>query len=84
MQQWNVIRFRKENNLSQEKMAEILQINVTTYLRKELGKSLFNADEMFFLAAFFGKKLEEIFLPSDSINNRISEIESIKNRKEVI
>lgn len=61
--QWNLIRARKERKLSQEHLAALLGIHVTTYGMKERGELQFTADEMFTLKAFFGKKIEEIFLP---------------------
>ncbi|BAK15811.1 predicted transcriptional regulator [Solibacillus silvestris StLB046] len=64
--QWNLLRIRKENKLSQAKMAEILKIDYTTYHNKETGKSKFNADEMFLISNLFDLPIEDIFLPTDS------------------
>lgn len=63
--QWNLIRIRKENGLTQKKMAEILGIAADTYGMKERGKLQFTQDEMFFLSRYFNLPLEVIFLPRD-------------------
>lgn len=64
--QWNLLRIRKENKLSQAKMAEILKIDYTTYHNKETGKSKFNSDEMFLISNLFNLPIEDIFLPTNS------------------
>jgi DNA-binding XRE family transcriptional regulator len=69
--QWNLIRLRKENILTQKQVADRLKINLNTYIRKENGESQFKANEMFILSKLFGKRIEEIFLPTDCINNAI-------------
>ncbi|KGR89342.1 helix-turn-helix transcriptional regulator [Lysinibacillus odysseyi] len=61
--QWNLIRIRKERKLSQEHLATLLGIHIATYGMKERGELQFTADEMFTLREFFGKRIEEIFLP---------------------
>jgi len=67
MKQWELIRLRTENKLTQIKMSKILKVNVTTYNSKENGKIPFNANEMFIIGNYFNKSLEDIFLPNDSI-----------------
>lgn len=67
--QWNVLKLRKENNKSQSEMAKILGIHHTSYGRKELGKVVFTADELFTLSRYFGVKIDDIFLQTDCINN---------------
>lgn len=71
--QWNLIRFRKESDLTQKQIADMMGINLTTYIKKENGESQFKANEMFFLRNLFGKRIEEIFLPTNCINNAISD-----------
>lgn len=61
--QWNLIRLRKEAGLTQPDMAKILGISVTTYSSRERNVFPFEADEMFALSDYFGKSLDEIFLP---------------------
>lgn len=63
--QWNLIRIRKENGLTQKKMAEILGIGIDTYGKKERGILQFTQDEMFSLSRYFNLPLEEIFSPRD-------------------
>lgn len=67
--QWNLIKLRKEHNLSQKDIADALQINLTTYINKELGKSQFKANEMFTLRNLFQKRIEDIFLQTRCSNN---------------
>lgn len=62
--QWNLIQLRKENNETQEEIANFLGISTTGYREKELGKSQFKSDEMFMIADHYSKKIEDIFLPS--------------------
>ena len=64
--QWNLMRIRKENNLTQVKMAEILNMDYSTYNKKENGKSKFDSDEMFLISCLFDKPMDEIFLPTNS------------------
>jgi len=69
--QWNLIRLRKENNLTQDDLAKILSLNITTYQNKETGKSSFRDYEMFLLKSYFDKPIEEIFLPTKCTDNAI-------------
>lgn len=72
MMQWNLIRLRKENNLSQSDVAELLNISVSAYQNKESSKSSFRDYEMFMLSKYFDKTIEEIFLPPNCIDSAIS------------
>lgn len=67
--QWNLIRLRKENEFTQKQIADLLDINLTTYINKESGAYQFKANEMFILRDLFKKKIEEIFLPTKCIND---------------
>lgn len=69
--QWNLIRLRKENNLTQNDVAKILNLNISTYQNKETGRSSFRDYEMFLLSKYFNKSLEEIFLPTNCTDNAI-------------
>lgn len=69
--QWNLIKARKERKLSQEHLATLLGINKTTYGLKERGQLQFTSDEMFTLQAFFGKRMDEIFLPRNLGNTEV-------------
>lgn len=62
--QWNLIMLRKENNETQQNLAELLNLSTTSYREKETGKTQFKGDEMFIIAEHYGKKIEQIFLPS--------------------
>ena len=62
--QSKLIILRKRRNVTQEELAEYLHISKKTYNSKEKGISKFTCDEMFALGVFFGRKLEDIFLPS--------------------
>lgn len=64
--QWKLMLLRKENRITQRKMAELLEVDVTTYQNKESGKTKFNVDEMFVISKLFNLPMEQIFLPSDS------------------
>lgn len=75
--QWNLIRLRKEQGLSQSDLAKVLSINVSTYQNKETGKSSFRDYEMFIISQYFDKTIEEIFLPLDCINNAIKERQEV-------
>lgn len=65
---WELIKLRKTHNISQEKMAKILDINASTYSKKENGKNDFKSNEMFIVARLFNKRLDEIFLPRNISN----------------
>jgi len=69
--QWNLIRARKEQGLSQADLAKLLNISVSAYQNKETGKSSFRDYEMFIISQYFDKTIEEIFLPSNCINNAV-------------
>lgn len=71
MKQWKLIRWRKESGLTQKKMAEILGIDISTYYMKENGRLQFNANEMFTISELLDQKIEDIFLPSNSIMSGI-------------
>lgn len=67
--QWNLIIIRKEKGLNQEDVAKTLGISTDAYGMKERGKLQFKADEMFTLSNYFGKRIDEIFLPANFGNN---------------
>lgn len=62
--QENLLILRKNNNITQEELANKLGISTKTYGYKESGKTEFTMNEMFIIAKFFQKPVEEIFLPS--------------------
>ena len=56
---------RAKNNISQKKMANALNITVSTYNRKENGLRSFLVEEAREIATFFNKGIDEIFLPTE-------------------
>lgn len=66
--QSKLLLIRKENNITQAYLANILGITSKQYSAKELGKAKFNGDEMFKIADFFNKKVDDIFLPTTHQN----------------
>ena len=61
--QWKLEELRELNGDTQEQMANLLNINTTSFRNKEKGDTEFKATEMFIIAKHYGKTLEEIFLP---------------------
>jgi|SRR5699024_1259245 len=74
MQQEKLASIRRSRNISQREVAEVVGIATETYNNKELGKTQFKASEMFIIADFFGKTVDEIFLPP---NFMIREVEKV-------
>lgn len=62
--QEKLIRLRKVYDVTQKELADYLKINIRTYKNKEKGKTQFTSDQMFQLALYFKKPIEDIFLPS--------------------
>lgn len=61
--QGKLILLRKERNINQQELADLLHISLKQYSYKENGKSVFNGDEMFAIAHYFDLPIEDIFLP---------------------
>lgn len=80
MRQWNLIRFRKEAGLTQEEFSELVKIKLSPYRLKESGKVDFKSTEMFRIARFFGKEIEDVFLDLNSTENGNYVEKSIENR----
>lgn len=72
------MRIRKENKLTQVQMAEILNMDYSTYNKKENGKSKFDSDEMFLISCLFDLPMDDIFLPTNSniVGVKLEEIKS--------
>lgn len=68
--QGKLLLLRKEGGHSQADMAKLLGISLTSYGDKERGHKAFLSDEMFILADFFNKSIDDIFLPRESPNKR--------------
>lgn len=73
--QWELIKLRKIHNMNQEELAEVIGITPGSYRNKESGKTQFKADEMFLIARYFDRKIEDIFLPGECISNAVEEAE---------
>lgn len=58
-----LIGLRKEHGDSQKQLAGFLGISEEAYRNKELGKSQFKMNEMFFIANRYNQSIENIFLP---------------------
>lgn len=62
----NLILLRKNNNITQKKLAILLQISEVQYGKKEKGIAEFTQDEMFQIADYFNLKVDDIFLPRNA------------------
>lgn len=62
---------RRSKKITQEDMAKLLNIDVRTYQNKEKGVTQFKQNEMFIIAKFFNKKIDEIFLPTNFENREV-------------
>lgn len=67
--QSKLILLRIENKVTQERLATLLKIDVSTYRKKENGLNEFKLTEMFIVASYFNKTLDEIFL-NRNVTNR--------------
>ena len=77
-----LIILRKTENINQKTLADLIGITQKQYSCKENGKTKFNGDEMFKIANFFGKKIEDIFLPSYHQNGDKKTTKEPKKEKE--
>lgn len=64
----NLILLRKNNNVTQKKIANLIGISEVQYGKKEKGIAEFTQDEMFIIANFFEKTVDDIFLPRKATN----------------
>lgn len=69
--QTKLILLRKKRNVTQKELAEVLGITTKQFSSKELGKTRFNGDEMFIIAKYFKKKIDDIFLPTTHQNGEL-------------
>lgn len=68
--QENLINLRKSRGVTQDTMAKYLKIAKKTYGNKEKGITQFTSDEMFAIARYFKRSIEDIFLPSTYQNGK--------------
>lgn len=66
--QSKLLVLRKENNITQKELADILGITVKTYGLKERGIGVFDSDEMWKLSRYFKIPMDQIFLPRSHHN----------------
>lgn len=62
--QWKLEEIRELNNDTQEELANLLNINTTSYRNKEKGVTEFKSSEMFIIAKKYNRNIEDIFLPT--------------------
>ena len=60
--QEKLIILRKQNNITQKELADLIGITTKQYGLKENCNCKFNGDEMFMLADYFHLKIEDILL----------------------
>ena len=66
--QRNLLVLRETEGYTRSQLAKLLGISLKTYSQKERGISEFTQDEMFTLSCFFGKNIDQIFLPRGNQN----------------
>ena len=57
--------------VTQSSMAKLINVDLRTYQNKERGDTQFKQNEMFTIAKFFDKKIDEIFLPTDFMKREV-------------
>ena len=73
--QTNLIELREQSKTTQKELADLIDVDVRTYINKEQGISQFKANEMFLIAQRFGKGIEEIFLPTNFMKHEVYEVD---------
>lgn len=66
--QWKLEEIRELSGDTQENLANLLNINPTSYRNKEKGNTEFKASEIFIISKKYGKCIEDIFLPTEFTN----------------
>lgn len=69
--QVKLIGIRKLNNETQSLLAKLIGRDLRTYQNKEAGKTQFTANEMFTIAEHYKKAIDDIFLPSNFMNQEV-------------
>lgn len=75
--QEKLILLKEQKSLTNKEMAEMLGITSIQYRKKEKGKVQFKLNEMVKLSEYFGKTMDEIFLPSKHQNGALNKIEEV-------
>jgi len=71
LMQEKLIRIRRSNLESQSVLAKLIGVDLRTYQNKEAGVSQFKLNEMFAIASHYGKKIEDIFVPTNLTNHKV-------------
>ena len=79
----NLCNFRKENNFSQEKLAEMLDVNCQTIANWESGITMPNSDQLLKLSKIFNTSIDELTYNEDYIFDRKNKNQTIKKDKNV-
>ena len=61
---------RVEQNLTQEELAKLIKMPISTYRRKENGESSITLDEAFKISKILGKNIEEIFFTREETREK--------------
>lgn len=69
--QTNLIELREKSNTTQKELADLIKVDVRTYINKEHGTTQFKANEMFAISMYFQKDIESIFLPTNFIKREV-------------
>lgn len=75
--QEKLILLKEQKNLTNKEMAEMLGITPIQYRKKEKGEVQFKLNEMVKLSEYFGKTMDEIFLPSKHQNGALNENDEV-------
>ena len=75
--QEKLILLKEQKSLTNKEMAEMLGITPIQYRKKEKGEVQFKLNEMVKLREYFGKTMDEIFLPSKHQNGALNENEEV-------
>lgn len=74
--QEKLILLKEERNLTNKEMAELLGITPVQYRKKERGEAQFKLNEMLKISEYFGKTMDDIFLPSKHQNGALEDKEA--------
>ena len=75
--QEKLILLKEQKNFTNKEMAEMLGITPIQYRKKEKGEVQFKLNEVVKLSEYFGKTMDEIFLPSKHKNGASNENEEV-------
>lgn len=73
IEQTRLEAIRKYYKITQKQMAELINVNVRTYINKEKGTTQFTMNEMFIISNKLNMPIEEIFLPNNFTLHEVKE-----------